>query len=273
MLSNEKILKIASNLSSLVPETNLQNTFVICSEFFKKQSIYFSNFDKHDLIKLVIYVYLLKNGRISESKYVFENLFFAGLFMPTSEKMEEQCAECGGSGEVSCETCDAGVVTCPDCDGKSTVECEDCKGTGVDDGETCFNCDGEGQLTCAYCTDGEQPCDDCGGSSHKTCDDCRGYGEIETDKDVFLIKNIVSWDKNLRNRCELTLDTFEPTVSDDDFYIEDLLVIYQEESSYEFSWDFNSNEYYCFALSDSPTFHKMKGFNIFDESEMDYYLD
>jgi len=70
---------------------------------------------------------------------------------------DEECYECGGTGERDCYNCDGGTTDCYRCDG--TGEIEDEKG----EDEVCSDCDGTGEEVCSDC-EGEDWCVECGGS-------------------------------------------------------------------------------------------------------------
>ncbi len=70
---------------------------------------------------------------------------------------DEECYECGGTGERDCYNCDGGTTDCYRCDG--TGEIEDEKG----EDEVCSDCDGTGEEVCSDC-EGENWCVECGGS-------------------------------------------------------------------------------------------------------------
>tara|TARA_R110000824_G_scaffold138437_1_gene303091 strand:- start:2119 stop:5502 length:3384 start_codon:yes stop_codon:yes gene_type:complete len=70
---------------------------------------------------------------------------------------DEECYECGGTGERDCYNCDGGTEDCYRCDG--TGEIEDEKG----EDEVCSDCDGTGEEVCSDC-EGENWCVECGGS-------------------------------------------------------------------------------------------------------------
>ena len=70
---------------------------------------------------------------------------------------DEECYECGGTGERDCYNCDGGTKDCYRCDG--TGEIEDEKG----EDEVCSDCDGTGEEVCSDC-EGENWCVECGGS-------------------------------------------------------------------------------------------------------------
>ena len=71
--------------------------------------------------------------------------------------VDEDCYECGGTGERDCYNCDGGTMDCYRCDG--TGEIEDEKG----EDEVCSDCDGTGEEDCSDCG-GEDWCVECGGS-------------------------------------------------------------------------------------------------------------
>jgi len=94
---------------------------------------------------------------------------------------KEECGECGGSGKIECSDCDGcGEVDCDECSGSGRKSCETCDGEGEVDGETCEDCDGGGEVDCDECNGkGKRECGECYGEGENECDNCDGKGEVD----------------------------------------------------------------------------------------------
>ena len=69
--------------------------------------------------------------------------------------IEDDCQDCGGSGEQDCQECDGrGQIDCGECDGYGEVDDEDCGSCGGDGSEECSSCYGNGYQECDYCERG-----------------------------------------------------------------------------------------------------------------------
>lgn len=107
---------------------------------------------------------------------------------------EIECYQCDGSGEVSCEECDGnGKVDCDECDGNGEIDCTECSATGEvdcnkcdgsgkdEDGKDCEKCGGSGKRDCKKCKGGQVECENCK-KGKVSCEECDGNGEIECDR-------------------------------------------------------------------------------------------
>lgn len=114
----------------------------------------------------------------------------------------ERCAECRGTGDVTCPKCDGRrKIECRDCRGRGKIECSKCDATGrikcwscrgkgfkeksVYSGghtrtieEKCSSCRGKGYEECPKCQDGYITCRRCGGDGWVTCNECDGTGLV-----------------------------------------------------------------------------------------------
>ena len=260
----EKLKSIAAKLSVLMPSaSNPTDVYTSFFELYKKQYEYFTNFAEEDLIKIVIYLWsIIKTGSSNYADDIFKNIFFAGLIHPKGEKVQEECPECDGNGEILCGYCEGeGNVRCDECDGDGAIQCSNCDGDGqVEDSEgefeDCDVCKGDGVEECSSCSgEGSNRCDECLGYGRESCQECNGIGEIETDKDGFYDVQILSWSTDIFNRCEMTQDTDEPALSEkyfDEKSSEEFIVLSSLEEGEEFKHDLDDNYYYCYDLDDSP---------------------
>jgi hypothetical protein len=239
---NEKLKKIAKNLSSIVSEVeNPTSVYYKLLDIFRIQSDYFSHFDLPSKLKIVLYVWSLKStGNFALGDKIINNLFFMVLFQTEMQNHVDECDQCNGNGNMSCDVCD----------GSGRVECGECSGDGEvygDEGEgpqVCDDCDGEGEVEC----------DNCEGHGDTTCDSCDGSGEFEYDDQFdYDIKICCSWDKSLFESAELAMDTEEPLMEDSDWsLITDNLIVLSEDSGYGEIKNFvDANEIYCIYLDDN----------------------
>ena len=161
-------------------------------------------FKGKDLGRLFFTTYNLLNGdsdldalKKSETTYVVDIIEPEGQ----SYHMENDCDECGGSGEVNCS----------ECDGEETTECGDCGGDGqVKDG------DGD-DIECAECeSSGEQTCDVCSGMGTSYCEECDGSGQTT---DLFESINIEY--VTLITQSELFIEDLRKRHNPDTDYITD----------------------------------------------------
>lgn len=102
----------------------------------------------------------------------------------------ENCAPCGGKGQVNCRGCGgSGKQSCDICYGKGERQCGVCRGQGKSEyrdpysGEikcsACLSCGGRGSSHCNSCLGrGNRICRGCGGSGREICATCTGLGRI-----------------------------------------------------------------------------------------------
>ena len=164
-MDKQKLFSITKRLSSeklksLTP-TNIYLTLM--TEFPYNEMVKSLSPDSIVLISFLI-KYYSKDKTLEDVSKVIDNiqfnLFGFTLFEILSDEVEEDCDNCGGSGQESCY----------DCGGDGREDCNDCGGDGEDDeGNTCYTCDGDGYDECGYCDgSGETNCDNCDGTGYQT---------------------------------------------------------------------------------------------------------
>jgi hypothetical protein len=112
---------------------------------------------------------------------------------------ENECDECGGSGNVGCYECgesgtvdcyecrervsrgyrSTGKVSCSECDGEGEQDCNSCSGSGKIGDNDCTDCNASGKISCEDCDgDGKNDCTNCNGDGEVECGECGGDGTI-----------------------------------------------------------------------------------------------
>jgi hypothetical protein len=265
---NEKLQRLAKRMVDLFPDKEFstpQECFTLFKEIYKKQVDYFRNFEPQNTIKLIFYIYSLKNtGDFKLAEKLLNNLGFASLFITQGNSYMVSCEYCGGDGTTNCDVCDAtGEVDCDECSSNGETVCQDCDGTGNvevnGENEQCEYCDGDGEVDCPECNgNGKVTCQECYGNGTEECQECDGTGEVESGEVEYEYYVIVTWDQGIKDRCELTAGTLEPALSEYDFDLlrdEYLVVGYQDDHA-EFRSRVMTNEIYCTNYEDEPELHK-----------------
>lgn len=129
---------------------------------------------------------------IREESDIAVNQIITSIPSKTRKFLKGQgCRECDGDGEISCTSCEHGIIECDcrdedcdECEGEGTTECEDCDG----DGEIrCKKCDGEGYTDCKKCNgNGYTKCKKCDDEGQIKCKKCNGDGCIECDDEGYI---------------------------------------------------------------------------------------
>jgi hypothetical protein len=263
-MDNSKLQKLANKMIGLFTESRFespQNCFESFKKIYSQQYDYFSNFNAPSIIKLVLYIYSLKNeGNFKLADRMSNNLGFASLFIHHGKNYETECPSCNGDGRNRCRNCGGdGDVECGHCGGDGQTTCETCGGGGTTyrDGEEedCDECGGDGEVTCSECGgSGTYNCNWCGGSGHNDCHDCNGEGYVETAEYEYEYYVIVTWNKFIKDRCELRVSTREPALSEESFddLRNDFIIIGYEEDHSEFRSWVESDKYYCTNYDDEP---------------------
>ncbi len=97
-----------------------------------------------------------------------------------NDAREVDCANCSGSGIVSCPT----RMRCRDCGGSGRIRenCSTCGGSGRTGWNNEYNClgcsDGKREVDCRNCRFGEVVCDRCNGRGYVGCDKCDTEGKL-----------------------------------------------------------------------------------------------
>ena len=264
---NEKLQRLSTKMVGLFPEDfkTAQDCYDQFRGIYKKQFEYFANFEPSNTLKLVLYIYSLKNtGNFKLAENILNKSGFASLFIKEPDYYVDTCDDCSGDGSFTCDDCGGdGNVNCDTCEGNGTVSCNTCDGTGkVDEnGEEveCNECSGSGEVTCDECDgSGNDVCNECEGNGHLNCQTCDGDGETETSEHSYQYYVIITWNSFIKNKCELESGTMTPALSEYDFdRLRDEYIIlgYDEEHS-EFRSAVLPNDVYCANYEDEPELHK-----------------
>ena len=264
---NEKLQRLAAKMVGLFPEDfkSAQNCYDQFRIVYKKQFEYFANFEPSNTLKLVLYIYSLKNtDNFKLAENILNKSGFASLFIMEPDYYRDTCNDCGGDGSFTCDDCGGdGNVNCDTCEGNGTVSCNTCDGTGKVDinGEEveCIECSGSGEVTCDECNgSGNDVCNECEGNGQLNCQTCDGDGETQTSEHSYQYYVIITWNSFIKNRCELESGTMTPALSEYDFDRlgdEYIILGYDEEHS-EFRSAVLPDDVYCANYEDEPTLHK-----------------
>ena len=280
---NEKIKKLAANLSELIPKSDTpQEVYDFLIPVMQKQSDYFNYLGPDNIIKLIIYIFSYNQGNgFNLGDKMIDSLGFANLFTSEGNTYEEECDNCSGSGETDCQNCDGTEnVECDECSGEGEITCDYCDGYGAveENGETvtCPECDGKEQY-CKECRgDGEVSCDSCT-SGKETCEYCDGQGEVETNEIKYDTYFVVTWNRAINGDFSLNENTKYPALSEYEFdrlRDEFIILTYNDDGHDKFQDWVKINEMYCTYYSDEPKLklnEKMRVDNLSDWYEPDYY--
>lgn len=221
---NINLKKISFNLNPLISNNefnNITELYRICNKLFFKHYDYFSRFDAENLIKIVLYIYSLKKtNNFQLAEQMISNLFLVNLISTDGDFADLTCENCYGEGEFACGNCSGeGIIQCEECDGVGESVCTNCDGEGEIDDDTCTECNGSGEIKCENCDgSGEITCEDCYGSGTEMCDICDGDGRITSDDIMIYEKiNLISWDSDLKNKCEQYENTETPVLEHYEF--------------------------------------------------------
>jgi hypothetical protein len=264
---DEKLKKLANKMVGLFTEDfkSAQECYDQFRTVYKQQFDYFQNFDPSNILKLVLYIYSLKNtGNFKLSENILNKSGFASLFIMESDYYQEECDDCSGEGTIRCDNCyGEGTTQCGNCDGDGTVSCETCGGDGKveEDGEEleCDECAGSGEVSCDECGGGgNEECNYCGGDGGENCSTCDGDGQVETNEHEYKYYVIITWNSFIKEKCELESGTMTPAFSEYDFdrLSDEYIVLGYDEEHSEFRSDVTPNDVYCANYEDEPELHK-----------------
>jgi hypothetical protein len=245
---NEKIKKLARRIAPSLPESDsLQSLWERYKNLISEEQEYFSMLNPDDLIKVFLGIHSLKlKNDFSLAEKNLNNIFFSHLLSIEDHKYYETCPECGGYGTESCNSCDGrGNVTCGHCGGDGEVGC--CSD------EECAECDGKGEKECDWCDgEGKTECRECDGEGNLDCDYCGGNEEIETDNNLWDVKFICSWNKNLKSILELKCATPEVAITFGGLqdFDEEILTLENYSGNSLFGDDIDFDGWYCLNLDD-----------------------
>lgn len=253
---NEKLKKLSIKVEGLIDNGETpQLIYDDLTRIARKQKDYFTHLGPDNLIKLVFYIYSIKNtNNFDLGDKMINNLMFIKLIDTEGNRTVNSCDECGGDGYIRCEECGGnGTVDCSKCNGNGEHDCTYCDGDGEVDGVECDECEGSGEERCEECRgDGSVDCNYCS-NGESYCSECDGKGEITSDSDFdFYIKSIVTWNRGIASVCELREDEGVPAMSEYDFdrLRDEYILLFNEESSLPL--DINENEMYCIETTTEP---------------------
>jgi hypothetical protein len=281
----EKLKKLANKMVGLFPEDfkSAQECYDQFRTVYKQQFDYFQNFDPSNILKLVLYIYSIKNtGNFKLSENILNKSGFASLFIMEPDYYQTECDDCSGDGSFRCDYCYGdGTINCNNCDGDGTVSCDTCDGTGKveEDGEEidCDTCYGSGVITCDECGgSGNDECNHCGGDGFENCSTCDGDGQVETDEHEYKYYVIITWNSFIKDKCELESGTMTPAFSEYDFdrLRDEYIVLGYDEEHSEFRSAVLPDDIYCANYEDEPKLHKSysRDFHIWmDNDGLDKY--
>ncbi len=260
---NERIKKIAKKLSANIRWNGIN---LIYDDLFKRilrsHTDYFNNFSPNDMLKLVIYIYSIKNfNNTSVGDKIIENAWVGNYLRYEEDDFEDEtCDNCEGNGEIRCDNCDPdGNEECNTCSGSGSVFCESCGGDGEDDeGGECDECNGTGELKCDQCEGaGLITCRSCGGDAYEICDECDGNGSIETEKLKYVNTSFMTWDPALIESFQNSYELDKPIFIDstfEDYKDENKLLILREDIDSGKFFDFVEPDHeYCYFFDKFPS--------------------
>jgi hypothetical protein len=267
---NEKLQRLSTKMVGLFSEDfkNAQDCYIRFNNVYKQQFEYFQNFDPSNILKLVLYIYSLKNtGNFKLAENILNKSGFASLFIMEPDYYQAKCDECGGDSSLRCGYCGGeGSIECNKCIGNGTVNCETCNGDGriEVDGEDneyveCDYCYGSGEVNCDECGGGgNEECNYCGGDGGENCSTCDGDGQVETNEHEYKYYVIITWNSFIKEKCELESGTMTPAFSEYDFdrLSDEYIVLGYDEEHSEFRSDVTPNDVYCANYEDEPELHK-----------------
>ena len=257
---NDKLKRLAVKMMEFLPSEikTPQECYELFEPIYSNQNDYFTFFPAESLMKLVIYIYSYNTTQdFKLADKMLNNLSFISIFTTTGNYHYEQCPACNGSSLQRCEGCNG--------DGKE--DCGECDGDGVTEDGTCYECNGKGYVTC----------NQCGGDGEINCYECDATGEYETNKLELNYYYICTWDKFIKDRCELEEGKLEPAMSEYDFdrLRDDYIVLRYYEQYYELINGVEVNQMYCVTYSDEPRLNTGYGKNLSihweDNNEFDKY--
>jgi hypothetical protein len=256
----DKIKRLASNLSEIMPEPKEpQQVWDNLRVLMNEQKSYFEKISPQNIIKVIFYIWSLKEtGNFKLGEKMLNEISFALVFHHEGNYHKEYCGSCGGEGDIDCNECSSGLVTCENCDGSGVEECAECGGNGAvtEDGETftCPDCGGEGKVECGECSgEGEVECGQCS-YGRLNCNECEGNGEVDTDEFEYFEHFIVTWNSFIKNRCEITEEDTDVTMSEYEFdrISDKFITLGHKESHMQFEDWVIENEMYCAYYNDNP---------------------
>lgn len=259
---SDKIKRLAKNISETLPNADTpQQVYDLLTEVMIRQKDYFVYLGPTNIIKLVFYIWSYKETKdFKLGDEILDKIAFANLITTEGNQYTPPCDYCAEEGEVTCEDCGgSGEVECHRCNGEGEVNCPECEGDGIvigDEGEEeCDTCRGQGGVECDWCDgSGLETCGECQNGKIE-CPECHGETIIETEELIYSNYFIVTWDKFIKDRCEITEDDTDITMSEYDFdrLRDNYIVLDLEDDLHEeFAGFIEENEMYCLHYDDNP---------------------
>ena len=261
---NEKLQRLATKMVGLFPKEfeTAQDCYDQFKVIYKSQFDYFQHFETSNILKLVFYLYSLKNtGNFKLAENLLNKSGFASLFIMEPDYYIDGCDDCSGEGSYRCNFCD----------GEGNDECGDCGGGGKTEEEDnewvdCDTCGGTGEVSCA----------ECGGTGEEICSTCDGDGQVETDEHLYQYYVIVTWNSFIKNKCELESGTMTPALSEYDFnrLSDEYIILGHDVDHAEFRSNVLPDDVYCANYEDEPELHKNHSMNFriwMDNDGLDKY--
>lgn len=189
-MQKDKLISFTKRTSDLYPDNS---TAKAVYDLFTKDPEMTPLFGKilspEDVLIYSFMIPKFKEGVDLNGLYEVIKFFLTGIAIGQVEEHnpEEQCDECGGTGDITCSDCGGdGSYECGNCDGKGEFECYECDGEGEDsEGETCSSCQGSGMVDCETCDgNGNINCESCDGFGQNSCSNCDSNGKIRYDDSV-----------------------------------------------------------------------------------------
>jgi len=250
---NDNLKNKAKKLYTKFSDKDMESPQYVYEELTKianRVKVYFQNIKPADFIKLVFYIWsLLKTNQFDLGERLFNNSYYAKLFINEDEIYKRECDYCGGMSDLTCDNCygnsnlecdqcqGEGLSYCDECDGDDE-DCEECSGTNI---KKCDKCGGDGTVNCDKCSYG-----------YVTCPECLGLGEIESDEKKITSILIVTWDNHIKNRCELTVETNRSTLTLDEFENRPGNYIILSTKETHFKTEAVPDKLYCSYYSNDP---------------------
>jgi len=279
-IMNEKFKRLSKKIVELLSNTETpQDTYNSLIILMEKQQDYFQYISADNILKLTFYCYsFAQTNDFKLADKLINEISFAVIFYHSGDHHLILCPECGGDGEVKCAYCGgSNKVECTNCSGFGRVTCDECDGNGEigddDHIEVCDECDGNGVLKCNDCKGtGEVTCNNCDYNGTNICAECDGIGEVETEDLLYNRYFIVTWNKYIKERCELNENTNQIAISEYDFdrLQDEYITLKNTENKAPFADWVEQNELYCTYYNDNPNMYLTKKMDL-DTSEDNIY--
>lgn len=253
----EKLKKLAQVLKRNIREYDtVSDVYNSLRDKARSQFDYFNRLGPQNFLKLVFYIYSLKNSNSFEiGEKMLYNLAFSQLVDSENITHIETCDECDGQGVVECPECNRGFIRCQTCDGDGVYT--ELNGQPVD----CDDCGGDGEVDCPTCGRNGLP------KGEVLCDKCEGLGEYKSKDEIdYEIYFIMSWNTELNELCQVYERTKTPIMSYDELLeFQNDFVLLSKELEHG-PLDVEPNQIYCINYSDEPKIHFSSGLFLVKKS-------